>query len=167
MTEAIFFYLFGGLAVVMVTAMILTTNPVTSALCLVLGFFGLAGLYVLLEAPFVAALQILVYAGAIMVLFIFVIMLLNLQPQDLIGDKVSPAKFVLVGGVMVAILVSLFYGVTLPDTPFAELPPDFGSPAAVGRLLFSEYAVPFELASVLLLVAIIGAVILGKKEKRS
>lgn len=164
MSEPFFFYFFSSIIVVMVILMIFQTNPVASALYLVFGFFGLAGLYVLLSAPFVAVLQVLIYAGAIMVLFIFVIMLLNLKKEDLIYDKVSWRKIAvgLIGFLFLGFLAYTF--IHIPVLPFQKLPAGFGEPETVGRLLFTRYLIPFELTSILLLVAIIGAVMLGKKD---
>lgn len=164
MSEAIFFYAFSILTVVMVIFMIFQTNPVASVVYLVFAFFGLAGLYVLLQAPFVAVLQILVYAGAIMVLFIFVIMLLNLRKDDLYYDRITLKK---IGVGVLALLFAGFltlYFLKVPVSSFYELPQEFGSPQAVGRLLFLTYLVPFELTSILLLVAVVGAVMLARKE---
>src|SRR3990167_7911519 len=161
--DAILFYIFGGLSVLMTLLMIFQTNPVASAIYLVGAFFGLAALYVLLSAPFVAVLQVLVYAGAIMVLFIFVIMLLNIRKEELVYDKVTGRK-------IAVILLALFFAgflifnfVKIPVVPFAPVEEGFGEVAPVGRLLFLKYLIPFELTSILLLVAIVGALVLGKK----
>jgi len=164
MTEALFFYGFGAMTVVMVLFMIFQTNPVASAVYMVFAFFGLSALYVLLQAPFVAVLQVLVYAGAIMVLFIFVIMLLNLRKEDLYYDRISWRKIGV--GVLAAVFLAFMscYMIKVKVQPFYELPADFGTPQAVGRLMFLTYLVPFEITSLLLLVAIIGAVMLGRKE---
>lgn len=163
MTEAVFFYIFGGLTVLMGFLMIVQTNAVASALCLIASFFSLAALYVLLSAPFVAVLQILIYAGAIMVLFVFVIMLLNLRKEDL-KEAILNMRFLsyLVFGVLFAsfIVVSVW---KVPQLGLVELPEGFGSPHAVARLLFTDYLIPFELASILILVSVVGAVVLAKR----
>lgn len=163
MTSPIFFYIFGGLAVLMVLLMILHKNPVASALFLVVALFGLAALYVLLNAPFIAVLQVLVYAGAIMVLFVFVIMLLKLREEDLVDDAISWKKlgFVFLGVGFVGILATQF--LDIKALLFKEVAVNFGAPHPVGELIFTKYLIPFELTSILLLVAIIGAVMLGKK----
>lgn len=152
------------MTVLMVLLMIFQTNPIASAVYLVFGFFGLAGLFVLLEAPFVAVLQVLVYVGAIMVLFIFVLMLLNLKKEDLIYDKVTWKKIgvVLLGLFFLSFLA--YHFISIPVEPFKVAAENFGEPKAVGQLLFTNYLIPFELTSFLLLVGIIGAVVLGKKE---
>jgi len=163
--EPLLFYIFAAVIVITIIMMIFQTNPVASAIYLVISFFGLAVMFVLLSAPFVAVLQILVYAGAIMVLFTFVIMLLNLNKKDLIYDKISIKKIgaVLVGLFFLGFLA--FYFIKIPVYPFAPINPDFGTVEGVGTLLFTKYLIPFELTSILLLVALIGAVMLGKKEK--
>ncbi len=164
MSETIFFYIFAVISVGMVLLMIFQTNPIVSALYLVFGFFGVAGLYVLLSAPFVAVLQVLVYAGAIMVLFLFVLMLLNLRKEDLVYDRLNWRK-IGVGGVAILFLGFLAHHFTrIQIQPFFDLPENFGTPEGVGRLLFTTYLIPFELVSILLLVAIIGAVVLGKRQ---
>lgn len=148
----------------MVIVMIVKTNPVASALALVVAFFGLSGLYILLEAPFVAVLQILVYAGAIMVLFIFVIMFLNLTPEELQEDRVTRPR--LLAG-LVVFLTTLGLAVKYLDwqtLPLQEAPVGFGEASGVGRLMFTDYLVPFEVISILLLVAIVGVFVLGRRE---
>lgn len=163
--EAALFYIFGALSVAMVIVMIVKTNPVASALCLVVAFFGLSGLYILLEAPFVAVLQILVYAGAIMVLFIFVIMFLNLTPEELKEDRVTRPR--LLAG-LVVFLTTLGLAVKYLDwqsLSFQAAPEGFGEASGVGRLMFTGYLVPFEVVSILLLVAIVGVFVLGRRER--
>lgn len=164
MSELILFYLFGGLAVISVALMIFQANPVASALFLVFALFCLSALYVMLEAPFVAILQVLVYAGAIMVLFVFVIMLLRLKKEDIIEDRPG-------GGVLLALILGfasavgmIFWLCQTPILPFEAAPHLFGEAEGIGRLMFTTYLIPFELTSVLLLVAIVGVVLLGKKE---
>lgn len=164
--EPFLFYIFAAVILVTIILMIFQTNPVASAICLVITFFALAVLFVLLQAPFVAVIQVLVYAGAIMVLFTFVIMLLNLHKKDLIYDKFNWRKVfvVLVGVFFIGFLA--FYFIKIPVFPFAPVDSSFGSVQGVGRLMFTKYLIPFELTSILLLVAIIGAVMLGKKEEK-
>ncbi len=152
----------------------LARNPLYSALALVASFVFLAGIYILLLAHFVAVLQILVYAGAIMVLFVFVIMLLNLQPHELAPARVTPAR--VLGAVAAAFVVTrlaLVVAAPLP-TPPADLagpvattitgaPVDYGTVKHVGHALFTQFLVPFELLSLVLLVAILGAVVLASR----
>lgn len=166
MSEAVLFYLFSLVAVIAGLGVVTARNPITSALSLVACFFFLAANYVLLDAHFVAVIQVLVYAGAIMVLFIFVIMLLNLR-----GDEPAPlfelsrrALFgIAVGGLLG---IGLITAVSLhPGAPAGGLPDEFGTIAAVGRSLFAgPYLLPFEVVSLLLTVAVVGAVVLAKKE---
>ena len=164
MMEPIFFYGFGGLAVVTALLMVTRVNPIASAVWLVVCFFAFAALFITLEAHFIGVIQVLLYAGAIMVLFIFVIMLLNIGAEDL---KARTMQFSgLLGGLVTIYLIVL---ITLgllknPVRFFEPLTEGYGYVAPVGRLLFTKYLVPFELTSVLLLVAIVGSVVMGKRK---
>ncbi len=139
-------------------------NPVHSAISMLVAFLGLAVLYLKLGAPFLAALHVLVYTGAILVLFLFVIMMLNLKPDEL------GVEYPLKTRLFIAVLCGgLFAGVALPllqdRRPFPPQPPaDFGTVGAVGNSLFGEYALPFELISVLIMVAVFGGVLLAKRK---
>lgn len=165
MTEAVLFYLFSIAAILAGVGVITARNPITSALSLVACFFFLASDYVMLDAHFVAVIQILVYAGAIMVLFVFVIMLLNLREE-------GPAPLGEIGrrgfaGIALAGLlgIGLVTAVGTLHEASATLPEGYGTIANVGLALFGgRYLLPFETVSVLLTVAMIGAVILAKKE---
>ena len=160
MAEFVIFFFFAAVAVVFALVVVLHRNPVVGALSLVASFFALAVMYVLLEAPFLAALQVIVYAGAIMVLFLFVIMLLNLQhvaepntrPMQQFAGYTSCA-FLGIG----LVYYLLKYGI------FAELPPaGFRADArAIGTAMFEQYVFPFEMVSILLLAAIVGALVLS------
>ena len=145
-------------------------NPVFSILYLVLTFFCFAGFYVLLGATFLAAIQIMVYAGAIMVLFLFVVMMLNLrEPEELEGKNTLWQTM----GVVVAIGFGLLILAFLGRSPGAGVPvfqPGeeafvLGGAKSLGKLLFTEFVFPFEIAGVLLLAAVIGAVALAKKKR--
>lgn len=162
--ELIFFYSFAGLSFISAILVISFRNTLSSALALVVSLFGVACLFALLGAHFLAAIQILVYAGAIMVLFVFVIMLLNLGRGELRKIKMTFASAVgiLFGGYLGVLLV-MRLGFLRVLSPLAD--PDYGTVRGVGRLLFTDYLVPFEVASILLLVAIAGAVVLAKKER--
>jgi NADH-quinone oxidoreductase subunit J len=164
--ESLLFYLFSGLA--LLCGLLVVANPfsrsaVTSAMFLVLAIMSLAGLFVLLHAFFLAAVQILVYAGAVMVLFLFVIMLLDLDAQQ--RRKLS--RFGLITGILGAgaftlILLRAIAGsgaIGSLTTPTLE-----GRTELLGRLLFTEYLLPFEVLSVLLLVAMVGVVLLSKRD---
>ncbi len=163
------FWVFSGIAVVGAVLCITQRNPVKSALWLVLTLFALAALFVLLEAQFIAALQVLVYAGAIMVLFLFVIMLLNLgRPGP--SDRRRGLGAVAAVGLSVLLLVQLSVlragppeALRLPAGSLTVLQERDGVVGAVARPLFGEYLIPFEITSVLLLAAIVGAVVLAKR----
>jgi NADH-quinone oxidoreductase subunit J len=165
----IVFWTFSAFAVFGAAMCITRRSPVASALWLVQTLFSLAALFVVLDAQFIAVLQVLVYAGAIMVVFLFVIMLLNLgraAPSDLKGP-VGLAVATLLGGL-------LFFQLLRGTTPAAARPPvlpamaqlqqEQGIVGAVARPLFSQYLIPFEITSVLLLAAIVGAVVLAKRK---
>jgi NADH-quinone oxidoreductase subunit J len=158
-----FFWVFAAVTVVAAVFAVTRRSVLQCALSVVVSFAGLAGLYFQLSATFPAVLQDMLYAGAIMVLVVFVITFLNL-PEDALergaggGGRLWPLFLVLPLGV---ILVGLVNRAELPETQAA--PPDFGSVASVGRALFERFVYPFELVSVLLLVAIVGAVVIAKK----
>jgi NADH-quinone oxidoreductase subunit J len=155
------FYVLALFTVAGAFSVLLARNPIYAAMSLVATFFSLAGIYAMLSAHLIAALQIIVYAGAIMVLFVFVIMLLSLtEPASRVG-RVHPWH--VLGGAAAVIGAGLLYTVfeTLPAEAAAP-PADFGTVAGVGRLLFEGYVLPFEATSLLLLVAIVGAVVVAK-----
>lgn len=159
-----FFWVFATVAVVAAVFAVTRRRVLHCALSLVVSFVGLAGLYFQLSASFPAVLQVMLYAGAIMVLVVFVIMFLNLpeEAEDRsgagAGGRLWPLFLVLPLGV---ILVGLVNRAELPETQTP--PPGFGGVASVGRALFERFVYPFELVSVLLLVAIVGAVVIAKK----
>lgn len=161
-----FFYLFAFFAVFSSLLMITRRNPVVSAIYLVFAFFCFAGLYVLLKAHFVAALQVLIYAGAIVVLVLFVIMLLNLGELGYGGHR---HLFVRSLGAALSIIL-LGYVLRLVGrgavAPFPDVPRDFGTVERVGEELYTRFVLPFEITSIMLLAAIVGAVILAKREVR-
>lgn len=141
--------------------LILNSNPVHAALSLIVNFFSLAGLYLSLQAEFLAVIQILVYAGAIMVLFLFVIMLLNLQAE--VQSNFSPTKIlaILLGVAFVAEMMIVFSGVG--SAAFQEGPFAFGTVEGVGMELMTQYIFPFEMISVILIAALVGAIVVAKK----
>ena len=160
----ILFFILAGAALVSGVLVVFQTHPLRSALWLIVNFFAVAGIYLLAHAEFIAAIQVLVYAGAIMVLFLFVIMLLNLRepeaatPQPRHGLKMLGISLAVGTGML---LVYAFSKVTLPAAKVAA-PTGLGNTETIARLLFTDYLLPFEVTSVLLLVAIVGAVILAK-----
>ncbi|MFH1810084.1 MAG: NADH-quinone oxidoreductase subunit J [Pseudomonadota bacterium] len=159
--EPILFWLFALLAVLGASLVILLSNPVRGAMCLVGTLFCIAVLFVLLDAHLLAALEVLVYAGAVMVLFLFVIMLLNLREEEL-----GARRFTLVKVLSFASTVGVGYmlgGVVGGDKPRANLGASYGTVEAIGRLLLKDYLLAFELTSILLLMAVVGAVLLAKR----
>jgi NADH-quinone oxidoreductase subunit J len=168
------FYLFAIIAVASAIAFVTRKSPVAAALWLVNTMFNLAGLYVMLDAPFLGVIQVIVYAGAIMVVFLFVIMLLNLGQPSLIADarglwwKLAAG---LVGIVLLAQLLAMSgarlpEALTLPEQGLASQVASSGAIIPVAAPLFNQYLLAFEVTSVLLLAAVIGAVVLGKRKER-
>ncbi len=153
-----------GLAVLASIGVVAFNNAIRSALCLVVNFFVLAVLYFTLNAEMLGVTQVVVYTGAIMVLFLFVIMLLNLGSKSLLEEKrdwkrpvglgLGVALFALVGSQLLPVTMKL-------TTPTAQ--ENFGSPQAIGRTLFTNYVFPFEAVSVLLLIGIVGSIVLAKR----
>jgi NADH-quinone oxidoreductase subunit J len=161
------FYVFAFLTLVfgfLVIANPFSLNPVTSAMFLVLTIASMAGLFVLLHAFFLAAVQVLVYAGAVIVLFLFVIMLLDLKAEERRRIK----KVVLVAGIVsVGTILAIFLKVLATSPLGVEQPPSLdGGTVPLGKLLFTQYLLPFEIVSLLLLVAMVGVVLLSKKDLR-
>jgi NADH-quinone oxidoreductase subunit J len=166
----VLFYLFAGLAIGGAIGVVMSKSPVGSLLFMVTTLAAMAGTFVLLEAHFLAAIQIIVYAGAIMVLFLFVIMLLNLghdYQRDLKGGLFAVLSFGLVGA-MAGMLATRLGGAgatagaggTAIDAAIAE----YGAVGVIADSLYTTYVVPFEITGILLLVAIVGALVLAKKE---
>ena len=167
MAELIFFIVFAIGAIAGSLGVVLARNPVNSALSLVIGFFFVAGTYVLLSASFMGVIQVLVYAGAIMVLFLFVLMLLNLGDEDLGDGKIGFHQLV---GVAMSIALVVLLAQTIHATGFAQtrmvaesVPEGFGEVASIGTALITTYVLPFEMAAVLLLTGIVSAVVVAKK----
>jgi NADH-quinone oxidoreductase subunit J len=149
--------------------MVTNRKPMTAAISMVATMFCLAGLYVLLDAHLMAALQIIIYAGTIMVLFLFVIMLLNLREKE--GDSPIEYHSVFVQFLIISAVGYLFVKVVELIKGDKELAIDlldkeYGTTAAVGKVLFTKYILPFEAASLLLLAAVVGAVVLAKNLKK-
>jgi NADH-quinone oxidoreductase subunit J len=163
--EKITFVVFAVPLVATAIGVVVARSPMYAAMSLVAAFFFLAGIYVLLSAHLIAVLQILVYAGAVMVLFLFVIMLLNLgdeHPELEQMKQIQWLGFVLGGGGLMALLAWISREVA--GAEMATVGPDFGTVKAVGRALFTQYLLPFEATSLLLTVAIVGAVVVAKEK---
>ena len=165
------FYVFAALAVVSSLLVIGQRNPIYSVLLLIASFGALSGLYVLLDAPFVAVIQIIVYAGAIMVLFLFVVMLLNAPHEDTPGDErghrfLRPGPMRLGAVLAVALAAELVWVLLRGRVPLPFGQGSVSSVAAIGRRLFTEYAFQFEATSILILVAMLGSVMMARREDR-
>jgi NADH-quinone oxidoreductase subunit J len=168
-SEGIAFYLFGAIAIAASLLVIAQRNPIYSVLLLIASFGALSGLYVLLDAPFVAVIQIIVYAGAIMVLFLFVVMLLNAPHEDTEFDervhpllRPGPMRF---GAVLALVLAAeLWWALGRGGDTGAFPGGSVTSVAVIGKALFTDYAFPFEVTSVLILVAMVGAVVLARRD---
>jgi len=162
----ILFYFFDALSVLSAFLVITRKNPIISAVWLVACMCSLAVIYVLLEAFFLAAVQVIVYAGAVLMLFVFVIMLLNLRTGIIGQMRNLGLKFL--GLILVVFLLNQLRvavkGASLLFESPAEVQANFGEAASMGQLLFSEYVYPLEIVAILLLVAIVGALVLAGKE---
>jgi NADH-quinone oxidoreductase subunit J len=161
--DVFLFWVFAIVSVVCGALVVWHRNPMSSAIYLVITMLCLAGFYVLLSGAFVAVIQVLVYAGAVMVLILFVIMMLNMPQETFQREGSTPAW--IAAGVIGVFLVIRLAGLFRQGQPDVLTHPgeDFGTIQAVGSHLFAPFVLPFELTSVLLLVAIIGAVILAKR----
>lgn len=166
MTENLFYFL-TSLTLLCALMVVVSKNPVHSVLFLIITFFTISGHYILLNAQFLAVVNIIVYAGAIMVLFLFVIMFLNMGKNHDKGIKTSTISKIagtIAGGLLFVVMIA-----ALKDAEVVGLNPEnynsqVGMVENLGKVLFTQYLLPFELASVLFLVAMVGAVMLGKRE---
>lgn len=164
----ILFVAFSVITLLCALMVVLVKNPIYSILYLILTMFGLTGHYILLHAQFIAVVNIIVYAGAIMVLFLFVLMLLNMH-QNNEPNKSIPWKILggMIGFISLGTLI-LIYNVKLTQMSAqgATLPSDFGYVKPLGSLLFTRYVLPFEVASILFIAAMVGVVFIGTKDKK-
>lgn len=159
--------LLGSLAIVSAAMVVLSKHPVRSVMYLVVTFFFISGLYVLMNAQFLAIVNIIVYAGAIMVLFLFVLMLLNLNSvSQPFYKKTSTLVSIITGGVLFIVIVSALKDSFVLSENYSQNPNNFGLVKELGNLLFSKYLVPFEVSSILFISAMVGAVLLAKREKQ-
>jgi NADH-quinone oxidoreductase subunit J len=168
-SETTLFYVFGAVAVLASLLVIGQRNPIYSVLLLIASFGALSGLYVLLDAPFAAVIQIIVYAGAIMVLFLFVVMLLNAPHEDTDYDErthplLRPGPMRFGAALAVVLIVELVWALSKGHESGAFAGGSTSSVAAIGRSLFTTYAFPFEVTSILILVAMVGAVVLARRD---
>jgi NADH-quinone oxidoreductase subunit J len=162
---ALLFILFAGMAIGCAVSMVAQRNPLYGAISLIGVFISLACLYVTLAAPFIAAVQVIVYAGAIMVLVVFVIMLLNVEEEERLPLRLRSLVPIAVG--LAAILFAeaafiIFFVQASPSTPKTNIS-DVGLTSSIGAGLFTTYLLPFEITSVLLLMAIVGAITLARR----
>jgi NADH-quinone oxidoreductase subunit J len=169
--DTIAFYIFAAITILASLGVIGQGNPMHSVMLLIVSFGGLAGLYILLDAPFTAVTQIIIYAGAIMVLFLFVVMLLNVPREEPL--PVTAAGMLGPAGMKIGVVLSVLLGLQVvwglsrlgltwfsQDADVAEIK----SVANIGQTLFTEYAFAFEATSILILVAMVGAVVVARRE---
>ena len=163
--ELVLFWIFAVPLVLTALGVLIARSPVYAAMNLVAAFFCLAGIYVLLTAHLIAFMQVLVYAGAVMVLFLFVIMLISLGDEHLQPERRRVMQYVGVGGALGLLSVLVAAISRLPDQAMGPLanPDRFGTVKAVGQVLYTQFLLPFEVTSLLLLVAIVGAVVVAKE----
>jgi NADH-quinone oxidoreductase subunit J len=161
------FWIFSLLLLVFGAAVVLNRNPIASALSLVICFIALSALFMTLDAFFIGIIQVLVYAGAVMVLFLFIIMLLDLRIEE--RRKINTVATIGGTAVALAFFVQMYLVVgqlRMATQPFAPLPPNTDDVRNVGALLFTSYNLPFQIIGVLVLVATIGVIVLSKRELR-
>ena len=160
--EPVLFILFGAIAVCGAVMVVTRKHPMASALYLILTLFAVAALFVLRQAHFLAVVQVIVYAGAVVVLFVFVIMLINVPEDRMPVERATTVRVlgVLAAGFFILESAVLARRYSMPTGPAAEV----GSVEAVGRALFTDYLLAFEITSVLLLAAVIGAIALAKRK---
>ena len=168
--NALFFWILAAVMVVASVMVIGQRNPMYSVLLLIVSFGALSGLYVLLDAPFVAAIQIIIYAGAIMVLFLFVVMLLNAHTEDEMVPQMMSARVLRLGALLSLVLAGeIVWG--LSKISLATFGSDAGviskisSVTTIGQALFTTYSFAFEVTSILILVAMVGAVVIAGKPR--
>lgn len=166
--DLIIFFILATIAIVSAVSMLLSKNAIYSAMFLVLNFVTIAVIYLLLNAAFIAMVQVTVYAGAIMVLFLFVIMLLGAEQAGK-GRSLQwqPPLAVLLAGLLILEFAYLLFSRQRDLLEgFKSVPEGFGSPTSIGTLLFDRYLVPFEVTSILLLIAMVGAIVLTRNERK-
>jgi NADH-quinone oxidoreductase subunit J len=168
--QTIAFYIFAVIAIVASLLVVGQRNPMYSVMLLITSFGALAGLYVLLDAPFTAVTQIIIYAGAIMVLFLFVVMLLNVPREEpgpsVAASMLGPTGLRIGAGLSLVLAIEIVWALSRISTSWFS--PEHAGPvsdvANIGRVLFTQHAFAFEVTSILILVAMVGAVVLARKE---
>jgi NADH-quinone oxidoreductase subunit J len=168
--QTIVFYIFAVIAIVASLLVVGQRNPMYSVMLLITSFGALAGLYVLLDAPFTAVTQIIIYAGAIMVLFLFVVMLLNVPREEpgpsVAASMLGPTGLRIGAGLSLVLAIEIVWALSRISTSWFS--PEHAGPvsdvANIGRVLFTQHAFAFEVTSILILVAMVGAVVLARKE---
>jgi NADH-quinone oxidoreductase subunit J len=161
--ERVFFLIFAGVAIGAAVNLLIRRSPLDNALSLIVVLGALTGLYVMLGAYFIAVIQVVVYAGAIMVLFLFVIMLLNVRVEETRMDRRPYFKWLAIpfGAVLIGQILYIVRAFHANPTPSGS---EVGVTESIGQKLFTTYLLPFEVTSVLILIALIGAVILARRE---
>jgi NADH-quinone oxidoreductase subunit J len=166
--ETFFFLIVAGICIISAVNVLIERHPIYSALSLIVTFLGLAGIYLQLQAEFIAVMQIVIYTGAIMVLFVFVIMLLKADAGEM---RPTNLRFVKYLGIPLAVLLVaeiVFIILRTSSQPGTVIPPlsaaAGGNTESIGKVLYTQYALPFEVTSILLLAAILGVIVLAKKE---
>lgn len=162
--DQILFFIISGIALLSAVYFVMAKNPLYAILSLIVTFFSIAGLYILLNAQFLGIIQIIVYTGAIMVLFLYILMMLNLNKADE-GKKKMIGKLTgfLAAGILFVGLIGAYKGLKM-ETVAGNINFDAGLTANLGKLLFNEYVLPFELASILIFAGIVSATLIGKKD---
>ncbi|MEN9487151.1 MAG: hypothetical protein RIR56_839 [Bacteroidota bacterium] len=162
--EQFLFFFIALVAVASAVYFVFAKNPLYAILSLIVTFFSIAALYVLLNAQFLGIVQIIVYAGAIMVLFLYVLMMLNLNAKDE-SKKHNLLKFtgIISAGIIFVGMIGAYKGVAMTNAT-TNVDSQIGLTKNLGKLLFNEYVLPFELASILILAGIVGSVLIGKKD---
>jgi len=162
---SLIFYILAAIAIISALVMVFSKNPVNSVIALIVTFLAIAGHYILLNAQFLAVVHIIVYTGAIMVLFLFVIMLLDMNRENEPHKKwTTKIAAVLSGGLLLLVLLAALKKLTIMPTQHA-VNNNMGLVHDLGQVLFKDFSLPFEATSVLFLAAMVGAMILGKQDK--
>ncbi len=168
MGEVIAFFIFSAVAIIAAIAVVSLRNPVHSVISLMVCFLQMAAIFILLHSPFIAVIQVFVYVGAVLVLFLFVIMLLDIR-QAQMKQVIGGSKFWMIGilGVMAIEMIALITGSAFKVLTPVSREPVNKTVKEIGKILFNNYILPFEVVSFILLVALLGAIVLGRKELRT